>query len=258
MLFGMTKQGTSNWPVESVETAFGVIELLAEMDGAGITEIANRLNVAKSTVHDHLRTLEQQEYVVHKNGQYRLGLKFLGHGLLAKDTLVIVKEGKPMLEHIAEETDETVWLVVEEHGKAVYVDVAKGDRAVPTTGSVGRRVPLHVLASGKAILANLPEDRRRALINRNLEERTPNTITDPEELRNELATIRETGIAFNKGESCEGIRAIACPVFKNQQVRGAMVCAGPANRMKGDRYKKRMPDTVSGAANELELKLSYP
>lgn len=254
----MEKQTPKNWPIKSVETVFGIIELLEEAEPMGITGIATELGVAKSTAHDHLRTLEQGDYVVRDDDQYRLGLRFLDLGMTARAIRPIAEQGRSVLDHIAEETDESVWLVVEECGKAVYVNSAMGDRAVPTTGSIGRRSPLHVLASGKAILANLPEERREEIIGRGLEQRTPNTIIDPTELREELMDIRERGVAYNRSESADGIRAVACPVLSDGEVHGAVTCAGPANRMKGDRFEKEVPNIVLGATNELELRLSYP
>lgn len=254
----MSERIASNVPVKSVHTAFRIIELLNRAESAGVTEIAAELGVAKSTAHDHLRTLEMQEYVVRDRGRYRLGLKFLGHGIAAKELLPIVQHARPSLEHVADETGCAVWLVIEEHGKAIYVDGAMGERAVPTTGGIGRRSPLHVLASGKAILANLPTERQEEIISRGLEEHTPDSITDPAELRRQLAEIRDRGVAFNRGESFTGIRAVACPVLCDDVVHGAVTCAGPEKRMKGDRFNEEVPDIVSAAGNELELKLSSP
>lgn len=244
--------------IKTTVTVFDIIEILQQNREMRLSEIAEEVEKAPSTVHDHLTTLENSEYIVRVGDSYRLGLKFLLHGQTAKNSISVIDEISPVLEYVAEETKETVWFLVEEHGKGVYVDRALGERAVKTHFSIGARRPLHTLASGKAILSQLPRDRVEEIIDMHgLSMQTENSITDREELLEELDTIREEGIAFNKGESLSGMHAVASPILRDEVVCGSICVAGPANRIRGGRFQQEIPDIVSGATNEIELKLSY-
>jgi DNA-binding IclR family transcriptional regulator len=106
-------------------------------------------------------------------------------------------------------------------------------------------------------LAHLPDERVRELLAGELAQRTENTLTDPDELRDELERIRERGYAYSMQESVEGMRAVAAPILLDGTVVGSISLAGPANRFVGDRFETEIPDMVRGAANELELKLTY-
>lgn len=244
--------------VKSVDTAFAILEKIEEKDSAGLSELADELAIAKSTAHKHLQTLEKNEYLVRENGQYRLSLKHLKFGRHALEKVEIVDVAQPVIEHLAEETGEAVWVAIEEHGQAVYVNKAMGERAVPSRGGIGNRINLHSASIGKAILAALPAERVEEIIDRHgLPGLTEKTITGREQLMEELEEIREQGVAFNDGESLKGLRAVASPVQHNGEVMGAVAVVGTENRMKGDYFHEEIPDLVRGAANEIELKLAY-
>jgi DNA-binding IclR family transcriptional regulator len=170
----------------------------------------------------------------------------------------VFPEVKPKVEELAESTGELAACFVGEEGEAVYVYGTEGERSIRTNLSVGDRSPLHCTASGKAILAHLSDERiRRIIEDRGLEAKTPNTITDADDLFVEVADIREQGYAVSMEESVEGVRAVAAPVLLDDTVVASVSLAGPANRFVGERLEKRIPETVKGAANELELKLTY-
>lgn len=250
----------SNNPSRTVKSAnnlFGVLEAVHELEGAGATEVANHLEIAKSTAHDHLTTLVEHEFLIKEGSTYRVGLKCLNYGMQAKNRLELAKVAKPSLEQMAEETDEIVWLTVEEYGKAVYIEKTMGDRAVQPYGEIGRRVPLHDIAAGKAILAHLPEKRVREIVEKHPRpKRTENTITDVEELLDELKTIRERGYALNDSETFEGFRAVASPIIVGDELRGSIVVSGPENRFRGERFRTELPEIVTGTANAIELSLA--
>lgn len=246
-----------NGPVKSADTMFSVIDGVHELDGAGVTELAEHIDCAKSTVHDHLRTLVDHEYLVQEGSTYQIGLKFLYHGMHAKRRMTFADVAKPTLEQLADETDEIAWLVVEEYGQAVYIEKATGDRAVQPYGEIGGRVPLQNIAAGKAILAHLPDERVREIVERRrVRERTERTITTYPELAEELEGIRERGYALNDGETITGFRAVASPIVHDGDLLGSIVVSGPANRLRGDRFRKTYPEIVTGAANAIELSLA--
>lgn len=253
----VAKDGGSR-TVKASETAFAIIEKLDELETASLSEIADELPIAKSTAHKHLSTLENAEYIVHEDGKYRLSLKHLKYGKHALSKVEIAQKSQPVIDQLAEEIGEAVWTAIEEHGRAVYVNKAMGERSVPSRGGIGERIDLHSAAIGKALLANLPPERVDEIIDKHgLSQMTSKTITDREELMEELEEIRERGVAFNDGESIKGLRAVASPVKHGGELKGAIAVVSTANRMKGEYFEEELPDKVRSAANEIELNLAY-
>lgn len=244
--------------VKTAETIFGIVEGLEEREEAGVSELADHLGLAVSTVHDHLTTLEELGYVAKDDKRYRLGLKFLRLGVNARRNVDVYPLVEPYLEKIADETGETAWLVVEEDGLSVHLARTRGDEGVETANRVGRRSHLHYHAGGKAILAQLPRERVEEIVDRHgLPGLTENTITTPEVLYEELAEIRDRGYALNDNEEIVGTRSVAAPVVVDDRVLGAVSVSGPANRLKDERFEGEFPELVSGITNEIELKIRY-
>ncbi|MFC6766689.1 IclR family transcriptional regulator [Natrinema soli] len=255
----MTPRDGPNRRVKTTDTLLEILAALQSMNGATLVELTDELEFAKSTIHSHLTTLESNKYVVRDDNVYELSLMFLDHGQFVKNNRAISRLGGPILEDLAAETGEVAWLIVEEHGEAVYLDKAMGENAVQTHARVGGRAHLHHLATGKLILAYLSDERVEEIIDRyGLPELTPHTITDPDALRAELDQIREDGIAFNDKETITGLRAIGAPVLGEDTVYGAICVSGPANRLTVDRCYDEIKPLLLEATNELELKLQYP
>ncbi|MBZ6497073.1 IclR family transcriptional regulator [Natrinema longum] len=253
----MASDNNRNRRVKTADTVFGIVESIQALDGAGVTELSEELGLAKSTIHDHLSTMVEKEYLVKNDQTYQLGLKFLNHGIHARDSLDLLPTVQPNLKQMANETGEIAWFLVEEYGRGVYLSKAKGDRAVQPYGKIGNRVDLHSIAAGKAILAHLPEDEVRTIIEKHgLESQTSETITDTDQLFEELESIRQSGVAFNDGESLAGHRAVASPICPNDRLIGAIVVSGPKNRIQGDMFTEKIPEIVSGTANAIELELT--
>jgi DNA-binding IclR family transcriptional regulator len=246
--------------VKTADTVFGIIELLQEREGAGVTEIARELEVAKSTVHDHLSTLVDKQYVIHDGSEYRIGLKFLDHGIHARNNLKVSHIAHRTLDELADETGEAAWFMVEEYGKAVFATKAMGDHSVQTHSRVGKREYMHCLASGKAMLAHMPEERTLDIIDRyGLPRMTEQTITDLDELSAELAQIRERGYAYNNGERVLRLKSVAAPVLDNEgRVLGAISIPGPKHRVESTDFEHDLVDALLAATNEIELRYEYP
>lgn len=240
--------------VQTVYTVFGVIEVLNRDGGATAQTVADELDISISNAYDHLATLRELDYIVKEGDQFRLGLKFLKHGVRSKRELGLADLAEVALETLAAETGEIAWFVVEEHGQAVYVDKAMGENAVQPYGRLGKRVDLHDIAAGKAILAELSKPRVYEIVDEHgLPRHTENTITDLDQLFDELETVQERGYAVNKNETMHGFRAIASPVAPEGDLQGAIVVSGPKARFEGDRFREELPRIVSRVANELEL-----
>lgn len=250
---------STNTPVKSVKTAVRLIETLEALDGAGVTELADEVGIAKSTVHDHLRTLEATDFVVKDGRKYRVGLRFLDHGGRARSRQDVYEHGKPELRKLADNTGELANLVVEEHGLGVYVDVARGKNAVNLDTYIGKREFLHSTAVGKAILAHLPSGRIDAILDRHgLPAETDRTATTRDELAEELETVRDRGYATDKEERLSGLRCVAAPIVTDEgTVLGAVSVSGPASRMNDDRLEGELATEVRRIANIIEVNVSY-
>jgi DNA-binding IclR family transcriptional regulator len=247
----------SSRTVQSVQTTIEILEHLREVGGAGVTELATALNHSKGTVHSHLATLVENEYVVRNGERYGLSLKFLDLGEYVKSRLdiydVVVKE----LNDLATETGEVAQFATEEHGRTVYLYKAHGDQAVNTASSVGKREYSHCISLGKAMLAQFPDERVDEIAERHgLPAKTPNTITEREELAAELRDTRERGYAVDEEEMIEGIRCVAAPIT-NDGVVGAISISGPSGRMAGERFEEKLPSKLLRSANVIEINAKF-
>lgn len=246
--------------VKTSESAFEIVEVLKRLDGARVTEVASELDMAKSTAHRHLSTLLDLEYLVKEGDEYHVGLQFLSLGEYAREREDAYRLIKPKVQQLAEETSERAQFIVEEHGRAVYIYRATGENAVHTPNSgVGKRVPLHATAAGKAILAEYDEERVRELLDRRgLDALTENTTTDEAALLEELEEARRRGYATNMEENINGIRAVGASITHTDgSVIGALSISGPVHRMKGEWFTEEIPDLLLGTTSELELNIAY-
>lgn len=242
--------------VKTADTLLGVVNHLQRLDGAGVTELAQHLELAKSTVHDHLVTLKEHGYVVKRGGKYHLGLRFLDHGTYAREQLAVADEIRPVIRRLADDTEETVWFATEEQDELVYLFQSVGERGVDLICRPGTRVPIHTTAAGKTILANYSNDRIREIAEqRRLERVTPNTVTEVEALLEELKEIREEGIATTRGEAYLGVTSVAGEVSVTGETLGAVSVSAPEQRLKGKRLDQATSDLLA-AVNEIELRLA--
>lgn len=241
--------------VKTADTLLSVITNLQQLDGAGVTELAEHLGLAKSTVHDHLATLREHGYVVKEKDTYYLSLKFLDHGTYARNRLSLRETVGPSIKRLANDTEETVWFAVEEHGELVHLFQAAGDRAIDLVCRPGIRVPIHTTAAGKAILASYPDERVREIAaERKLTKRTPDTVTEVETLVRHLNAIREDEFAITRGEDNEGVTAVAAVVSIDGDIIGAVSVSGPKRRLSGEHLDETTAALLE-TVDEIELKL---
>lgn len=257
----MTVQPSENdhRTVESVSKACEIVTTLEELDGAGVTEIANRLDLSKSAVHAHLATLNEKGMVVKEDdATYYLCLRFLDIGNSIREDLPIFQAARDILDDTAEISGEYVHLVVEHQGLGYHIEKVGGENAVATASRIGKAYPLNHTAPGKAIMAHLPPVRLEQVIEQHgLVQATPHSITDRDELMNELEEIRDTEIAFDRQEHVMGIKSVGAPVINtNGEVEGSVSISGPEKRMEGERFENEMPDLVKRAANYIEVTLN--
>jgi DNA-binding IclR family transcriptional regulator len=241
--------------VQAVQISCDILAALRETDGAGVSQLADHLGRSKATIHSHLATLADNEFVVNNDGTYDISLKFVDIGEYAKNQIDIYEVAKAEVDRLAEETGEVAQFMVQEHGRGVYLHKACGENAVQTASHTGTRKHLHCTALGKAILSQLSTNEIDRIIDRHgLPARTKNTVTTRAELFDALKTIRSEGVAFDDEEVLQGLRCIAAPIDNPAgDTCGAISISGPTSRFKGDRFHEELPEIVQGAANVIKV-----
>lgn len=259
----MSKDTSSGSPrtLETVSRAFGIVRALKELDGAGVTELADHLDISKSVAYNYLCTLREEKFVVKEDDTYRLSLQFLLVGEYVRNQNTLYRVGKSHLDTLAEETGEFAHLATEQHGLSVNLYKVSGEKAVGTSYQVNklqRADYLHFSATGKAILAHLPRERVEWIVDQyGLPAKTDETITDPEELFAELETVRERGYALNDQEEIKGLQAIGAPIRnRHGRVLGSVSVSGPVQRMQNPEYHDEIVEQVVNTANIIEVNVN--
>lgn len=247
--------------LKTVTVATQVIEVVRERGSVGVTELAEYLDLSKSTAYIHLKTLEKNGFLVQHDGAYEIAFKFFVLGEYARNRSPLYQYGKPEVDELAEETGQYTHIVTEENGYGVNLYQVKGETSISDdyqSEKPQHRDHLHYTASGKAILAHLRRERVEEIVDSyGLPARTENTITDADELFAELETIRERGYAYNDGEEIEGFRAIGAPIRNPKgEVLGSLSVSGPASFMRNERFHEELPERVTRAANVVEVSLN--
>jgi DNA-binding IclR family transcriptional regulator len=252
-------KNTGGGTIKSAETSLHVVEQLAELDEATLTELNQRLSFSKSTIHRHLATLTENGFAVKTDDTYRLALSYLDIGGKLRNEIHGARDIKPKIRELADKTDELAQFHVEERGYSVNIFREAGRHGVFTKVRVGKHQYMHQGSAGKAMLAHFPEERvMRILDQHGLPKATEHTIDDREGLFDELVEIRDRGFAFNIEETAKGLRTVGVPIMlPNGDVLGACVVAGPSHRMKGDRFHEEIPELIHSVVNELELNLAH-
>jgi DNA-binding IclR family transcriptional regulator len=246
-------------PIQATQTTFRILEAVKELDGAGITELSNHLDLPKSTVHNYLSTLVQEEFVVKDRSTYHIGIRFLEYGSYARHRKPVYKTARPQIDALAEETGELANLLIEEHGRGIYIYRATGRDAVKVDAYTGQRVYLHNTALGKAILSEYPEERVREIVDRHgLPKATERTVTSEAELFEELERVRERGYAVDDEERLSGLKCLAVPIISDKEgVEGSISVSGPISRMQDERFEEEILKHIQNAVNIVELNLTH-
>jgi DNA-binding IclR family transcriptional regulator len=236
--------------VQSVDRALTILEVLARVGEAGVTEIAGELGVHKSTAFRLVTTLEAHRLVeqTSERGRYRLGIGVLRLAGATTARLDLVQEARPVCRTLAADTGETVNLAVLSESSALYLDQIAGSSALQPHNWVGQHIPLHATSNGKVLLSGLDDAAVKDLLG-TLSRYTPTTITKKGKLREELARVREQGYAVAVDELEEGLTAVAAPIRNaHGDVVASMSVSGPTFRLPERRVADVVPLLVAAAA----------
>jgi IclR family acetate operon transcriptional repressor len=247
--------------IQSVDRALLLLETIAELGGeCTLTELSTRTRLNISTCHHLLATLAQRGFVAKGRGRsYALGARILvlGHACLQVD---LPRRAEPLIERINRATGETVHLAVRQGDQIVTLLKREARHAVRVdTGGLGNSDAPHATATGKAMLAWLPEDEiRRILDARGMTAFTPNTITDFATLIEALRLVRRNGFAMDREEFQPGVICIGSAIRDHAgAVVGAISASTPGMRA-SDQHLALVRDEVMAAARALSAELGEP
>lgn len=201
-------KGQSQSQVQVIARAAAILRALEdEAAGLSLGQIAQRVNLARSTVQRIVAALEAEKFLIaaSPNGRVRLGPTILRLAASARTDFVAVS--RPYLMQLSSELKETVDLAVVKKDHLVFIDQVIGSQRLRTVSAVGETFPLYCTANGKAYLAGLDDAAIERLIGTSYEQRTPRTLTRLDDLLQDLKNVRKTGVAIDREEHTFGICA---------------------------------------------------
>jgi DNA-binding IclR family transcriptional regulator len=241
--------------IQSVDRAIRVLTALQGARRMSLSELAARLELAPSTTHGIVRSLVEHGMVVQERGssRYQLGPAVLRLGNVYLDTLELRSKAIPWAEDLARRTGlavRTGVLLIDDVVIIHHEPRPDGSRQMPEVGIV---IPVHASALGKAMLAFLAEDEKRVLTYGELRSMTGETITSPEQLRDQLEGVRSGGIAVEHDEAVIGESSLASPVFDSfGEAVGAIGVVIPSG---GDLARHEARDLVRDTARAVSREL---
>lgn len=223
--------------VKSLAKAMRVLECFSVGEPElGVTELAERMGVTKSNVHNIISTFQQLGYLKKlPNGKYALGLKMLEYAFIINQHLGYPKAVYDILFDTAALTDEIVYFGLPYGTDVLYLYVAHPKARMndfPYREILGEKAPLCATGIGKAILAHLPEEEWQSRLPTQIVRYTPNTMTNPEEILEELRRTRRRGYSIDNMEREPGLRCVGVPIYNAAgQLVAGMSTSGPEHVM---------------------------
>ena len=246
--------------IRAVERALDVLMCFtSQTPELSMTQISELVGINKSTVHRLLATLEGKRFVERDptTGAYRLGIRLIQMAFLTMEHNDLRRLATPFLHDLCDQYHENVNLSVLDDTDVVYVDVIESAQRIKLAASPGQRLPAFCTASGKAILAFVPEENVKSILERGMSRYTQNTILSQKAFFENIQEARERGFALSEQEFEEGINAIAAPIYNsNGKPIASVSIAGPAYRLTRERMIEIGSSLVAAANNiarEVEL-----
>jgi IclR family KDG regulon transcriptional repressor len=249
--------------VRAVERALDVLMCFSrQTPELNMTQIAERTGVHKSTVHRLLATLEKNRFVERDpvTGIYRPGISLLQVSYLALEENDLRKLAAPIMRQLNDTYQENIHLAVPDECDVVFVHILESPQRIKLAAAIGQRLPAFATASGKAVLAFMPQDKVQSILSGGMPCFTAYPPTSPEALFADLERTRAAGFAVSEREYEDEINAVAAPIFdRDRQPLASIAVAGPAYRLTLDQMLKIGPQLVAAAQEIMrELDVAEP
>ncbi len=246
--------------IKSVAKALDILNLFSsEEPRLSLGEIAQRLNIPKTTAHNLVSTLMRYGFIEKTDDErYALGTAIVAMTQAVRVNVELRDRAAPLLRRLADECRETVYLTVLDGDFALYIYAVESPRRLLARTAVGERVPLHCTAVGKAILAALDDEAVAGIVERQgLPAFTDATITDEETLFRELAATRERGYSLDRGEHEEGTYCVGAAILDSSgRVVGSCSISGTDPEIIGQRLPE-LSQRIMRVAHEISRRMGY-
>lgn len=243
--------------MQTIERTFAVLRAIAESDAsAGVSEVARRAGLAKSTTSRILASLDELGMVDRLDDRY-----VIGQGLAALTTHATAAGSlrdvaRPYLADLADLLGESVALAVLDGDESVYIDTAVAESMVQVRDWTGERFPLHITSAGQVLLAAWPSERIDTYGRRELVTPTERSIGSLTALRDRLRDVRRDGVAWTLGEFDAEINGVAAPIRHHDgSVVGAVNVSGPVFRFPGERSLGDVVDPLVATCAQISERL---
>lgn len=246
--------------LSSVTTAIHLMKTFNDQDiELGISELAKRLKIAKSTVHRLASALLDEGLLEQNpdNGRYRLGIGLFSLGTLVRGRFDVASEAKLYMHELRTQSGENARLAVQSGRSVVYIHDFESPEPVRLRSITGQYRDAHATAEGACLLAGLDDATLNEFLKTPLKALTANTLTDPEALMEKIRRVRRTGYAIEDEEFELGARCIAAPVCRaDGHIIAAVGLAGPRERIRKRNFPS-IAETVSTTAQKISERLGY-
>src|SRR5215510_13777517 len=253
-------EGRRRERLSSVATAIRLLKAFSEDEvDIGISDLARRLAIAKSTAHRLAVTLVSEGLLEQdrSSGKYRLGVALFRLGALVRQRMEVSHEARPFLYDLRETINESVHLAILDGTQIMYVYHLESTHAIRMRSDLGVRKPAYCTAEGQAILAFQPQPVIDEVVAAGLIPRTPKTITSADKFLKALVAVRQRGCAVENEESELGMVCIAAPIRDDTgAVVAAVGIAGPETRMSKRAVTTIVPHVIT-AADLVSARLGY-
>jgi DNA-binding IclR family transcriptional regulator len=241
--------------LKTTATSLRIIDLLREHDGLTLAELDELLDNSKSTLHSHLTTLHQAEYLVRQGDTYRLSLRFHFLGEYARTQRTAYVRAEDWVKRLAERTDEEALFTVPQHGLLWMIHGVQG-RSAESSIDFRNEYYMHNTAAGKAILSEYSADRVSAILEyRGMPAETKHTITSHKKLLEDLDIVREQGYGTVDEEFTEGLRAVGTTVKDETGIVGGLSVGGPTYRIDESRLHDDLVEDLLAVVEGFESDL---
>ena len=242
---------SGKYQAPSVKKAFQILKLISDTDGGlGISDLAKRLEIGKSTVHGITSALEALGTIIRDptTKRYILGLTLLELGRSAYSQIDLKDLVRPVMEDLMEKTQESVFVGVLNEERVTILDIVESRQDLKMTSTRGTTIPLIAGAVGKVILATMSDEQAKEIIGKKgITRFTEHTITDPEAYLQAVRIAREEGYATDYEEYILGVRAVASPIKAENHLISAIWVVGFKTSLNDDKMEGVIKATKESA-----------
>ena len=223
----------------------------------GVSDLATKLKMAKSTVHGMTSALEELGAVLREplTKKYKLGFTLLEIGRSAYSQIDLKTSARPVTEELMAKMQTSVFLGIRNWGQVTIIDIVESRQELNITAPVGSTIPLFAGAVGKVFMATMSEDQAAKMVHtKGLPRFTENSIVDPALYHRELKRVREKGYAIDDEEYIMGVRAVASPLMGLGQLRSAVWAVGFKASL-DDKKMKTLAEETRNAAKAISRRI---